>query len=296
MYKFNEPIAKGGFGTVYRATYGESVQVAIKKGHGWDKGEGVDPSLLREIQILKQIGNTKGILPLIDQFHHKEDLCLVFPLADMSLHKALQTNNFNPWSITRDLLSGLHELHKMGIVHRDITPGNLLLMNGRLKISDFGMAIQTKMIQFEPFEHHYVCTPEYRAPELVCASDYGIGVDVWSAGCVIWQIFEGTVQPLIKAPRWTDKDMKKPDTELVKQHLKRIQQSVPLTSFPCEYENILKEISHVPTVSKYSHLSTNVRLLLCLCLTPDPIKRPNCREILKSLSTFVNDNQSIKSI
>jgi serine/threonine protein kinase len=288
MYSFHHRLADGGFGIVYSASrHSDGRIVAIKRSHGWPKNEGVDPASLREVQILKKVSKVSGVVHLMDVFYYKEDLCLVFPMAHRSLHTALKLQEIKPWNWTRDLLSGLHALHEAGVVHRDIKPGNLLLFDNVLKIADFGMAIDKRMIN-DDFDGDYLCTPEFRSPEVICQGTYSSTMDVWSAGCVIWQMFAMTHKSLFTAPRWTSKDLKKPKSDRVREHLQHVQNIVNLTNFNCNYQEILKEVIKIPSTSQKLKIMTgNVKLLLSMCLIPDPSKRPDCRVILNSLSTFL---------
>lgn len=88
------------------------------------------------------------------------------------------------------LLSGLQHCHEKGILHRDIKGSNLLIdRNGMLKIADFGLAnyyTQKRRLTSR------VVTLWYRAPELLLgATDYGVGIDLWSAGCLLAEMFAG---------------------------------------------------------------------------------------------------------
>lgn len=74
-------------------------------------------------------------------------------------------------------------------MHRDIKASNLLIdRRGVLKIADFGLA---NIKHQGPFTNRVV-TLWYRAPELLLGStDYGFGIDLWSAGCLLAEMFVG---------------------------------------------------------------------------------------------------------
>jgi len=90
------------------------------------------------------------------------------------------------------LLSGLEHCHNRNVLHRDIKGSNLLVDNeGILRIADFGLASF-----FDPNHKHpmtsRVVTLWYRSPELLLgATDYGVGIDLWSAGCILAELLAG---------------------------------------------------------------------------------------------------------
>jgi cyclin-dependent kinase 12/13 len=90
------------------------------------------------------------------------------------------------------LLSGLQHCHDRGILHRDIKGSNLLIdKDGTLKIADFGLANYYTPLNNRPLTNRVV-TLWYRAPELLLgATDYGVGIDLWSAGCLLGEMFAG---------------------------------------------------------------------------------------------------------
>ena len=95
-----------------------------------------------------------------------------------------------------DLTSALQYLHDKMIVHRDIKPENLLVVKldkaegsdakKSLKLGDFGLA----QLVSEPL--YTVCgTPTYVAPEILAETGYGVKVDVWATGVIMYILLVG---------------------------------------------------------------------------------------------------------
>jgi cyclin-dependent kinase 12/13 len=92
----------------------------------------------------------------------------------------------------KQLLSGIEHCHNNGVLHRDIKSSNLLVSNdGILKIADFGLATSYDPDNMRPMTSQ-VITLWYRPPELLLgATHYGVGVDLWSVGCILAELLLG---------------------------------------------------------------------------------------------------------
>lgn len=78
-------------------------------------------------------------------------------------------------------------MHSKGIIHRDIKGGNLLVnLRGVIKLSDFGCAKEI----FSDL-NSYAGSIYHMSPEMLNGSPYGRYTDIWSLGCVIYEMYTG---------------------------------------------------------------------------------------------------------
>ncbi|CAG5049184.1 unnamed protein product [Parnassius apollo] len=158
---------------------------------------------LKEIATLKEINendpkNKYHCLKLLNHFTHKGHLCLVLEPFNMDLRCVLKKyGKHNGISLkalmnySRQLLLALKLLMKVGIIHADIKPDNILVNEQKtmLKLCDFGSA--TKIHDNEPTP--YLVSRFYRAPEIILGIPYSYGVDIWSTACTIYEMATSTI-------------------------------------------------------------------------------------------------------
>ncbi|KAL7235711.1 hypothetical protein ACSBR1_019076 [Camellia fascicularis] len=192
-----DKIGQGTYSSVYRARDFETGKiVALKK----VRFVNMDPEsvrfMTREILILRQL-NHPNVMKLEGLVISKVsgNLCLVFEYMEHDLAGliASPTIKFSEPQIKcymQQLFHGLEHCHSRGVLHRDIKGSNILIdNNGNLKIGDFGLATFFHSNPEQPLTSRVV-TLWYRPPELLLgATDYGVAVDLWSAGCILAELY-----------------------------------------------------------------------------------------------------------
>ncbi len=125
----------------------------------------------------------------------KNDCFMVFEYLSHDLtgllnHPTFKLEHSHKKHLAKQLFEGLDYLHRRGVLHRDIKAANILISNeGQLKLADFGLArFFAKRRQLDYTNR--VITIWYRSPELLLGeTQYGPAVDIWSAACVLIEIF-----------------------------------------------------------------------------------------------------------
>ncbi|KAM7482072.1 hypothetical protein LguiB_006655 [Lonicera macranthoides] len=194
-----DKIGQGTYSSVYRARDLETGKiVALKK----VRFVNMDPEsvrfMAREIIILRRLDHP-NVMKLEGLVTSKAsgNLYLVFEymehdLAGLAASPAIKFSEQQIKCYMLQLLRGLEYCHSHGVLHRDIKGSNLLIGNdGNLKIGDFGLATFFHTNPKQPLTSRVV-TLWYRPPELLLgATDYGVAVDLWSAGCILAELFAG---------------------------------------------------------------------------------------------------------
>jgi len=188
-----EQVGEGTYGRVFKARNKHTNKLtALKIVIPTDEDEGLPFTAVREIKYLQTLSDNPNVIKLEGTFFSPEgNLVLAFEYMENDLSGLLSLKNlqFTPAQtkcLFKQMLEGLHQCHRTGIMHRDIKAANLLLNQGQLKLADFGLA--SNYVRRRAFSTNVV-TLWYRAPELLLGqSSYGPKVDIWSAGCLFIEL------------------------------------------------------------------------------------------------------------
>lgn len=168
--------------------------VALKKIRMEGERDGFPVTAIREIKLLQSL-NHDNIVKLQEVMVEKNDCFMVFEYLSHDLtgllnHPTFKLDHAQKKDLAKQLFEGLDYLHRRGVLHRDIKAANILVSNtGQLKLADFGLArFYAKRGKLDYTNR--VITIWYRSPELLLGeTQYGPAVDIWSAACVLVEIF-----------------------------------------------------------------------------------------------------------
>ncbi|KAL8698137.1 MAG: hypothetical protein Q9224_001989 [Gallowayella concinna] len=188
-------VGSGTYGKVFKAihVYTKSL-VALKKIRMDGEKDGFPVTAIREIKLLQSLKHD-NVVCLHEVMVENNDCFMVFEYLSHDLtgllnHPTFKLDHAHKKHLAKQLFDGLNYLHRRGVLHRDIKAANILISStGLLKLADFGLArFYSKSGQ--PDYTNRVITIWYRSPELLLGeTQYGPAVDIWSAACVMIEIF-----------------------------------------------------------------------------------------------------------
>ncbi|KAG0643276.1 kinase-like domain-containing protein, partial [Tuber brumale] len=197
-------LGKGGFGVVHK-------QVQKTTGH-YRAIKTIDKRLSHKLDysrellvmaILAKVCRPSLFVEFLGWFENHETLYIAMEYleeGDLTKHIGTPLPQETVRSISKQILEGLEVMHQQGITHRDIKPTNIFVVSMSpvwVKLGDFGISKRI-LAQDATTLHTQVSTQGYGAPEVLGldsnseTSDYTNSVDIWSLGCVVYELLVGT--------------------------------------------------------------------------------------------------------
>ncbi|XP_029427533.1 homeodomain-interacting protein kinase 4 [Rhinatrema bivittatum] len=208
-YDVIEILGKGTFGEVaksWKRGTGEMVAIKILKNDAYRSR-----IIKNELKLLKAMQGVdpeeSHIVQFYEFFHDESKFYLVFELLEENLFEYQKENNFSPLpirhirTITTQVLKALSKLKELSIIHADLKPENIMIVNQakfpfRVKVIDFGSASIFNEVRF--VKEPYIQSRFYRSPEILLGLPFCEKVDMWSLGCVMaelqlgWPLYPGS--------------------------------------------------------------------------------------------------------
>ncbi|KAL8685546.1 MAG: hypothetical protein Q9218_007694 [Villophora microphyllina] len=200
-YHVQSNLGKGMFSAVVRVTDQKTGKLAAIK--IIRNNESMKKAGLKEVEILQKLAiadpeDKKHVIRLERIFEHKGHLCMVFENLSINLREVLKKfgrdvgiNLKAVRAYAQQMFLGLSLLRKCNVLHADLKPDNVLVNESRnvLKICDLGSASDASDNEITP----YLVSRFYRAPEIILGMPYDFGIDVWSVGCTLFELYTGKI-------------------------------------------------------------------------------------------------------
>ncbi|KAI7871809.1 kinase-like domain-containing protein [Spinellus fusiger] len=230
---------------------------------------------MNEINLLVSLNTHEQIVKMHDYEvnEQKQALFIVMELGETNMDKFMQAQRLKDLNFSfvryfwQQMVEAVRAVHSMKIVHSDLKPANFMLVKGKVKLIDFGIANKISNDTTNVYRDHGMGTPNYMPPESMGGANVKISraSDVWSLGCILYQmIYEYT--PF--------------------QHLNVWQKMtcIPNDSYEIAYKSIvtINTLSEdgTETISKEVSVDEGARDLMRGCLYRDPKKRLTLEQIL----------------
>jgi len=155
---------------------------------------------LVEIKILDNLRKWDNeekhhVIKMTEHFYFRNHLCIAMELLSINLYELIKANGFVGFTptlirrFTSQMIMSLCLMRHHRIVHCDLKPENVLLKHpakSAIKVIDFGSSC---------FEHEkiytYIQSRFYRSPEVILGMNYHMGIDMWSLGCILAELYTG---------------------------------------------------------------------------------------------------------
>ncbi len=199
-YLITEFVGQGGMGQVFKAVHEVMGRQCAVKVLPLDKStEESRTSFTHEIRVQSELDSPYVVRAYDAGKDGKVHYLVTEYVPGTDLRKVVRQRGPLPMSEAASIISqaamGLQHAHELGIVHRDVKPGNILVTpDGHAKVSDIGLAAWTMMLDSDPRAKKIVGTADYLSPEQVLnPRSINHQSDIYSLGCTLYYAVTGKV-------------------------------------------------------------------------------------------------------
>ena len=200
-YQVVRPLGVGGMGSVFEVHDQELEEpVALKLLHAELSSDPDYRSRLRqEVRLARRVSHP-NVCRVHDLGQHAEQLFVTMELLSgptlRTVMKEMEAGAREPWSLGRkidlvqQLAAALAAAHRVGILHRDVKPDNVIVEDSRSVLTDFGVA---SPVEAGTARRMVVGTPHYIAPEILRGEPASPPADVYSCALVTYELLAGSL-------------------------------------------------------------------------------------------------------
>ncbi|MGB1285962.1 MAG: serine/threonine protein kinase, partial [Aggregatilineales bacterium] len=202
-YVLHEVLGQGGMGVVYH-TYDrltghdialKQVTIALNKGDSADTDNTAAieqrVALAQEFRVLASLRHPHIISVLDYGFDSDGQPFFTMDLLEDASNLVIfsQSRSYQErLHLTYQMLQALRYLHRRGTLHCDLKPDNVMVIDGQVRLLDFGLALQ----QQQQLEQKAVGTLAYMSPEVLQRGQFSIASDLYALGIMLYEMFSGT--------------------------------------------------------------------------------------------------------
>ena len=187
-WSIGKAIGEGGFARVYQAEADDGTPAAVKV---IPKAPGSERELLFE-----DIGRFPNVVPVLDKGEWNGYWVIVMPMAEKSLRTHLNQHDDgrlpvnDALEVLTDVIETLAAIKEGGVVHRDIKPDNILFLDGKWCLADFGISRYAEASTSMNTRKN-AWTRQYAAPEQWQLQRVTSATDVYAFGVLAYEILTG---------------------------------------------------------------------------------------------------------
>lgn len=199
-FEILEQIASGGMAVIYKArqTTLDRLVVIKELKSAFKEDKEIVARFEQEAKAVARLQH-ENIINVIEFWHKKDSYYIAMEYLDgADLSRILESTAPMPLNIgliiASNIARALEYAHGRGIVHRDLKPSNILISKeGKVKLTDFGIAHIEEELGGKDLTKAgiYMGTPAYMSPEQTDGKPAEPSSDIWSFGCVLYEIFSG---------------------------------------------------------------------------------------------------------